>query len=98
MYNVEAAVVAFTMSNDTYTSHVASTSDHSNHAGIEANEVSDLACRQLNLDSIIDFDGWIRVADAEKDRKSASLLNGVWNQSLVQRLKDYSKLTFAHHA
>lgn len=46
--NVEASVVALTMSDDTYTSHVASTSRHGDHAGVEADEVLDLACEHVS--------------------------------------------------
>ena len=42
--NVEASVVALTVSDDTNTTHVTTTSGHGDHTGVEADEVLDLAC------------------------------------------------------
>lgn len=96
VHNVEASVMAFTMSDHTHSTHIATTSDHRNDTGIEADEICDLASRQVNLDSIVDLNGWIGITD------SASCLYqflfAELYQSLVQRLKDGSKLTFVHHA
>jgi hypothetical protein len=61
--NVEASVVALTVSDDTNTTHVATTGDHHDHAGIELDEVGDLASRQVNLDRVVDLDGGVGVTD-----------------------------------
>jgi hypothetical protein len=61
--NVEASVVALTVSDDTNTTHVTTTSDHDDHTGIELDEVRDLASGQVNLDGVVDLDGWVGVAD-----------------------------------
>jgi hypothetical protein len=61
--NVEASVVTLTVSNDTNTAHVATTSDHDEDAGVELDEVRDLASGQVDLDCVVDLDGGVGVAD-----------------------------------
>lgn len=61
--NVEASVVAFTVSDDTNTTHVTTTSDHDDHTGIELDEVGDLASAEVDLDGVVDLDSWVRVTD-----------------------------------
>jgi hypothetical protein len=61
--NVEASVVALTVSDDTNTTHVTTTSDHDDHASVELDEVRDLASGEVNLDGVVDLDGGVRVAD-----------------------------------
>jgi hypothetical protein len=61
--NVEASVVALTVSDDTNTTHVATTSDHDDHTSVELDEVGDLASREVDLDGVVDLDGGVRVAN-----------------------------------
>jgi hypothetical protein len=62
--NVEASVVALTVSDDTNTTHVATTSDHDDHASVELDEVGDLASGEVDLDGVVDLDGGVGVADS----------------------------------
>ena len=64
--NVEASVVALTVSDDTNTTHVTTTSDHDDGAGVELDEIGDLAGGEVNLDSVVDLDQRVRVADARQ--------------------------------
>lgn len=68
--DVEASVVALAVGDDTNTAHVTTTSDHGDHTSVELDEVGDLAGGQLDLDGVVDLDGWVRVADT-KHRGSA---------------------------
>jgi hypothetical protein len=61
--DVEASIVALAVSDDTNTTHVTTTSDHSDHTSVELDEVSDLTGGDIDLDSIVDLDGWVRVTD-----------------------------------
>lgn len=77
--DVEASVVALTVSDDTntaldtalvdflhrpeYTYHIASTSDHGDDTGIELDELGDLASGKVDLDGVVDLDSGIRVTD-----------------------------------
>jgi hypothetical protein len=61
--NVEASVVALTVSDDTNTTHIATTSDHDDHTSVELDEVGDLAGGQVNLDGVVDLDGRVGVTD-----------------------------------
>ena len=64
MYNVEATVVTLTMRDNAHTTHVSSTGDHGNDTSVEADEVCDLSRSQVNLDRVVDTNGWIRIANA----------------------------------
>jgi hypothetical protein len=64
--NVEASVVALTVSDDTNTTHVTTTSDHDDHTSVELDEVGDLAGGEVDLDGVVDLDGWVRVTDATR--------------------------------
>jgi len=61
--NVEASVVALTVGDHTDTAHVATTGNHHKHTGIELDEVRHLASGQVDLDGVVDLDGWVRVTD-----------------------------------
>jgi hypothetical protein len=63
VYDVEATIVAFTVRNNTNTTLITTTSDHSDDTGIELNEVGDFARRKLDLDCVIDLDLWVWVTD-----------------------------------
>lgn len=66
--DVETSVVALTVSDNTNTTHVTTTSDHDDGTSVELDEVSDLASGKVNLDSVVDLDQRVRVADAVKIR------------------------------
>jgi len=51
------------VSDDTDTSHVATTSGHGDDTSVEVDEVSDLAGGEVDLDGVVDADGWVGVAD-----------------------------------
>ena len=63
MDNVETTVVTFSVSDDTNTAHVTTTSDHSDYTSVELDEVGDLASRKVNLNRVVDLDGWVGVTD-----------------------------------
>jgi hypothetical protein len=62
--NVEASVVALTVSDDTDTAHVTTTGNHDNDTSVELDEVGDLASGEVDLDGVVDLDGWVGVADS----------------------------------
>lgn len=68
--NVEATIVTLTVGDDTNTTHVTTTSDHGNGAGVELDEVGDLASGEVNLDGVVDLDQGVGVADAISSRIS----------------------------
>ncbi len=93
--NVEPSIVTFTVSDDTNTTHVATTSYHCDDAGIEADEVSDFSSCEVDLDCVVDLDGRVWVTNSIR---SISIC-GISNQTLVQRLIDAEpQLTCEHHA
>lgn len=61
--NVETSVVTLAVGDDTNTTHVTSTGSHGNDTSVELDELSDLAGRQIDLDGVVDLDGWVRVTD-----------------------------------
>jgi len=63
MDDVEATYMALTMRNDAHATHVASTSDHDDVAGIKLYKAGDLALVGVELDRVVDPDGWVGVAD-----------------------------------
>ena len=63
MHNVEATVVSLTVSDDTNTTHVATTSDHGDHTGIELDVVCDLAGSEIDLDGVVNLDDGVWVSD-----------------------------------
>jgi len=62
--NVETTVVALTVGDDTNTTHVTTTSGHGDGAGVELDEVGDLASGKVDLDGVVDLDERVRVTDA----------------------------------
>lgn len=80
--DVETTVVALTVSDDTNTTHVATTGDHGNGAGVELDEVGDLAGGELDLDGVVDLDRGVRVTDAVEPELAAAEKRGTY-QSLV---------------
>jgi hypothetical protein len=71
--NVETSIVTLSVSDDTNTTHVATTSDHSDDTGIELDVVLDLAGSEIDLDGVVDLDGWVRVTDTVHKISSAFL-------------------------
>jgi hypothetical protein len=61
--DVKASIVTLAVSDDTNTTHVTTTSNHSDDTSVELDEVRDLAGGEVNLDSVVDLDGWVRVTD-----------------------------------
>ncbi len=79
VHNVEASVVTLSVGNDTNTTHVTTTSNHGNDTSVELDEVGDLASREVNLDCVVDLDGWIRVTDTRS--KISSAFPGIWHSN-----------------
>lgn len=71
--NVETSIVTLSVSDDTNTTHVATTSDHGNDTGIELDVILDLAGCEVDLDGVVDLDGWVRVTDTVHKISSAFL-------------------------
>ena len=62
--DVETTIVALTVSDDTNTTHVTTTGGHDDGTSVELDVVRDLASGRLDLDSVVDLDGGVGVADA----------------------------------
>lgn len=62
--NPETTVVTLTMGDNTDTPHVTTTGDHGDGASVELDEVGDLARLKVDLDSVVDLDERVGVADA----------------------------------
>lgn len=88
--NVEASIVTLTVSDDTNTTHVATTSDHGDNSGVELDVLSDLAGSEINLDRVVDLDGWVRVTDS-----SSIVRDQEWDSAFAQlHSLDFSELIF----
>lgn len=61
--NGETTIVLLTVSDNTNTTHVTTTNDHGKVASVELDVVGDLASGKVDLDSVVDLDQGIRVAD-----------------------------------
>ena len=61
--NVETSVVTLTVSDDTDTTHVTTTSDHGDDTSVELDVVLDLARSELDLNGVVDLDGWVWVTN-----------------------------------
>jgi len=64
VYDVEAAVMTFAVSDNADTTHVATTGSHGNHTSVEAYGICDFAGSEVDLDSVVNLDGRVWVADA----------------------------------
>lgn len=62
--DVEATIVTLAVGNNTNTTHVTTTSTHDDNTSVEADVVGDLASGKVDLHSVIDTDGRVRVTDA----------------------------------
>lgn len=63
MDDIETTNVLLPVHNDTSPAHVASAGDHDDVAGIELDEVGDLALLNIELDSVVNTDERVGVAD-----------------------------------
>ena len=63
MHDVEIPNVFLAVHDDTSTAHVTTTSDHDDVAGIELDEIRDLALLQIKLDGVVDLDERVGVTD-----------------------------------
>lgn len=82
MDDVETTIVSFTVSDNTNTTHVATTSDHGNHTSVELDEVGNLSGGEIDFDRIVDLDGRVGVSDTI----IPSAFYDISNHSLIQRL------------
>lgn len=62
--NVETSVVALTVGDNTNTSHVTTTGNHSYASGVESNVLCDLTGLKVDLDGVVDLDCWVWIADS----------------------------------
>jgi len=86
--DVETTIVALTVSDNTNTTHVATTNNHGDHTSVELDEVTDFAGGKVDLDGVVDFDGGVGVSDTI----IPSAFYNVSNHSLIQRLIGASDL------
>ena len=63
MDDIETSIMAFTVGYNTNTTHIATTSDHSNSTSVEFDELTDLTSAQVNFDCIVDLDKRIWVSN-----------------------------------
>lgn len=63
MYNIETSDVPLAVDDDTRTTHVTTASDHAHVAILERNEIGDLALLEVELNGVVDFDGWVGITD-----------------------------------
>jgi hypothetical protein len=61
--DVEATIVTLTVGDDANTTHVTTTGNHGNGTSVELDEVLDLTSLKLDLDSVVDLDRRVGVAD-----------------------------------
>ena len=64
MNDVEASIMTLTMRDHTDTAHITTACCHCNNASVKSDKFRDLPSRQINLDSIIDLNGRIGVANS----------------------------------
>jgi hypothetical protein len=64
--NVETTIVSLTVGDDTDTTHVTTTGDHGNGTSVELDKVGDLAGGKVDLDSVVDLDQRVGVADGSR--------------------------------
>jgi len=63
VHNIESTNVLLSVHDDTSTTHVTPASDHDNVAGIELDEIGDLALDEIELDGVVDLDEGVGVTD-----------------------------------
>lgn len=62
--NVETTVMALPVGDDANTTHVATAGRHGNSTSIKLDEIGDLSGGEIDLDSVVDLDRRVRVADS----------------------------------
>jgi len=77
--DVETTIVALSVSDDTNTTHVTTTSSHGDDTSVKLDEIGDLASGEVNLDSVVDLDGWVRVTDS-----SCIVRDQEWDSAFAQ--------------
>jgi hypothetical protein len=88
--DVETSIVTLSVSDNTNTTHVTSTSNHGNGTSIELDEIGDLAGLEVNLDGVVNLDCWVWVTDS-----SSIVRDQEWDSALAQLYSlDLSKLVF----
>jgi len=88
--NVETSIVTLTVGNDTNTTHVATTSSHGNDTSVELNEVGNLSGCKVDLYSVVNLDGWVRVSNS-----SSIVRDQEWDSALAQLYSlDLAELVF----
>lgn len=92
--NVETTIVSLAVSDDTHTTHVATTSNHGNHTGVEADEIGHLAGGEVDLDRVVDLDGGVGVSDT----RTPSALSSFFRPQLGPTADRHWRLTCEHHA
>lgn len=63
MHDIETTNVFLAVRDHTSTTHVTSTSNHHNVSGVEVNEFGDFALLKVKLESVVNLDGRVRIAD-----------------------------------
>ena len=71
--NVESSVVTLTVSDDTNATHVTTTSSHGDDSGIKLDELGDLASGEVDLDGVVNLDGWVWVTDTTHKQNFVSI-------------------------
>jgi len=61
--DVETTNVLLSVNNHTCSAHVTSTGDNDDVASVELDELGDLVLVEIELDGVVNLDGWIRVTD-----------------------------------
>jgi hypothetical protein len=74
MHNIETSNVLLPMHNNTRPSHITTTRDHHDVPRIEFDEIRDLTLLKVELDRVVDFDCWVRVAD-----RATVMSDDVWD-------------------
>ena len=88
MYDIESTNVLFTVNDNTCSSHVTATSDHDNVASVELDKVNDLARFNIELDSVVNLDRWVGVAN-----RAAIVSDNVWYTTCTKgNLLHFAKL------
>jgi hypothetical protein len=63
MDDIETTNMLLAVNDDTCTTHVATTSDHDDVAGVEGYEVGDFSLLKVKLYSVVDLNDWIGITD-----------------------------------
>jgi hypothetical protein len=94
VHDVETTIVTFSVCDNTNTTHVTTTSHHGDDSSVEFDEVGDLSGSEVDLDRVVDLDGWVGVSDPIIMPPSALFSS----PKLDPTSERCGKLTFGHHA